>query len=320
MFPELFTIPFINIPVHSYGLMLVIGLVLAMELAKFLAKRSGMNPDFFATAGILALVSGLIGARIAYVIQFPEDVFVHDTALKNAWAAINLTSGGLVYYGGFLFAFATLVVYARWRKISLLRGMDVVAPAIMIGLAMGRVGCFLNGCCWGEQCELPAPISVTFPYRSPPYMADVDARRIDPDPRLKVRDPIKHTEHLMSRAEAEKAGLSTVAAAEHSRPVINTQIISTITALLIALVTGLFFTLAAAPGRGMALMMVMEGLTRTLIEGMRVEPTEVGTLTLSMVIGLGVAAGGVVLWFVAGWMAHNKPTEPRGFPVEGALG
>ncbi len=309
MFPELFNIPFVHYPVHSYGLMLVIGLLLAMELAKFLARRSGINPDFFATAGILGLVSGLVGARIAYVIQFHHE-FTGGTFSQNFLSAINIASGGLVYYGGFIFAFVTLVAYGLWRKVPLLRGMDVIAPCLMIGLALGRVGCFLNGCCWGEQCNLPAPISVTFPYGSPPYVEDYQAGRIAPDFRLVERDPVTGREHLLSRTQAEKAGLTDVVAAERSRPVINTQLISTVTASLIALVTYFFFTLGAAPGRGMAIMMVLEGLTRTLIEGMRVEPTEVGTLTLSMVIGLCVAAAGVVLWFVAGGMSHSRQVEP----------
>ncbi|HEY0008552.1 MAG TPA: prolipoprotein diacylglyceryl transferase family protein, partial [Tepidisphaeraceae bacterium] len=101
MFPELFKIPFVNISFHSYGLMLVIGLLLGMELAKFLARRSGMNPDFFANAAVLGLISGLIGARIAYVLQFSEE-FTRGTTSENIWNAVNLTSGGLVYYGGFL--------------------------------------------------------------------------------------------------------------------------------------------------------------------------------------------------------------------------
>lgn len=310
MHPELFHLPFFNFAVHSYGLMLVIGLLLAMELAKFFARRSGLNPDYFTTAGILALVSGLIGARLAYVIQFNEEF--RDNG-KSFWAnflsAINIPSGGLVYYGGFLLAFVTLVVYARWRKIPLMRGMDIVAPCVMVGLAFGRIGCFLNGCCWGQACELPAPIAVQFPYGSPAYIEGYRLGTIHPDPRLIVRDPVNRRESLMPRDEAIKAGLADVVAAERTQPVINTQIISTITAGLIAIATALFFTFGAAPGRGMALMLVMEGLTRTLIEGMRVEPTEVGTLTLSMVIGLSIATGGVVLWVAAGWLSGSDRSD-----------
>lgn len=314
--PELFTIPFLNFSVHSYGLMLVLGLLLAMEVAKFLARRSGLNPDFFSTAAILALISGLIGARIAYVIQF-HDQFTHGSFSENFWSAINLTSGGLVYYGGFLLAFPTLVAYAIWRKIPLLRGMDIVAPCLMIGLAFGRVGCFLNGCCWGQHCELERPVGITFPYYSPPYIADYENGDIKPDPRLFTLDYTDNTVRLLKPEEiaARHPELQEVADKERSLLVINTQLISTVTASIIAIVTFLFFTLYRTPGRGFALMMVMEGLTRFLIEGLRVEPTVGSKLTLSMWIGLFVAVGGVVLWFVAGAL-RNKPLigETPGYP------
>jgi len=311
MFPELFKIPFLNFSVHSYGLMLVIGLLLAMELAKFLARRSGLNPDFFSTAAVLALVSGLIGARIAYIIQFNEE-FRTGNFGRDVFNAINITSGGLVYYGGFLLAFATLVIYASWKKIPILRGMDIVAPCLMIGLAMGRVGCFLNGCCWGQACELPTPVGVTFPYYSPAYIDDYESGRVTPDPRLLDFNAVRNTQRLITPAQiAAQKDLRDIASAQRSVRVVNTQLISTVTALLIAGITYCVFTLGTSPGRGFAVMMVLEGLSRTLIERLRVEPAEVGALTLSMFIGLSVAGGGVLLWVIATKIAsRSSVTKP----------
>lgn len=306
MLPELFRIPILNVTVHSYGLMLVIGLLLAMELGKFLARRYGLNGDDFATASILALVSGLIGARIAYVIQFHSE-FAGGTFTENLLSAANITSGGLVYYGGFLLAVPTLIAYARWKKIPVLRGMDIVAPCLMIGLGMGRVGCFMNGCCWGQHCTLPAPITITFPFHSNPYIDDFENRSIEPNPSLFVRDPIAHVDRLMTPDEISKQhDLLAVAAAERSLPVIDTQLISTVTALMIAGILVCYFTLAGAPGRGFALMLMLEGPTRFLIEGMRVEPLFIGRLTLSMFIGLILAVAGVVMWFVCGLGARQQ--------------
>ena len=312
MFPELFRVPFLGYSVHSYGLMLVVGLLLAIELAKFLARRSNLNPDLFANAAILALVSGLIGARIAYVIQFHNE-FTGDTFVNNAWNAINLTSGGLVYYGGFLLAFPTLVIYAIWRGIPLLRGMDIIAPCLMIGLAFGRVGCFLNGCCWGQHANLPSPLAITFPYYSPAYLDDYEHAKVTPPPVLYQQDLIKNTSRLM-KPEQIKAqhDLAATADSQRSLPVINTQLISTVTALLIAAVATAFFTLGKTPGRGFAVMMMLEGLTRFLIEGMRVEPAVWGPLTLSMLIGLGVSLGGVTLWVAAGL---RKQMDDQGSPA-----
>lgn len=303
MFPELFKIPFLGFSVHSYGLMLVIGLLLGIELAKFLARRSGLNPETFSNAAILALVSGLIGARIGYVIQF-HDEFTGGTPMQNVWAALNITSGGLTYYGGFLLAFPVLVIYALKKHLPVLRAMDVIAPCLMIGLGFGRVGCFLNGCCWGQHSDLPAPLAITFPYASLPYMDEYEHQEKIPPQQLFIRDPVQHTERLAKPDEIKaQHDLAAAAAAERSLPVINTQLISTVTALMIAAIVTAFFTFGATPGRGFALMMMLEGPTRFLIEGMRVEPLVIGPLTLSMIIGLVVFTGGIVLWFFAGWRA-----------------
>ncbi|MGC4032840.1 MAG: prolipoprotein diacylglyceryl transferase [Tepidisphaeraceae bacterium] len=321
MYPELFRLPFIGYSVHSYGLMLVLGLLGGIELAKFLARRSNLNPELFANAAILALVSGLVGARIAYVIQFHNE-FTGGTFWENLWNAANLTSGGLVYYGGFLLAFPTLVLYAIWKKIPLLRGMDIIAPCLMIGLALGRVGCFLNGCCWGQHTTLSWPVAVTFPYQSSPYIDDLQEGKVSPPDALYKQDFVKNSRRLMTKEEIQaQHDLATLAESQRSLPVINTQLMSTVTALMIAAVATAFFTLGKIPGRGFAVMMMLEGLTRFLIEGLRVEPDVIVLgkvhLTLSMLIGLGVAAGGVVLWIAAGLAARTKDRTPveTGVPV-----
>lgn len=316
MYPELFRVPFIGYSVHSYGLMLVLGLLLAIELAKFLARRSGLNPENFANAAILALVSGLIGARIAYVLQFHTE-FTNGTFTENLWNAVNLTSGGLVYYGGFLLAFPTLVLYAIWKKIPLLRGMDIIAPCLMIGLALGRVGCFLNGCCWGQHTTLPAPIAVSFPYQSSPYVEDYQAGLVNPPDALYKQDFVKNSRRLMTKDEIKaQHDLATLANSQRSLPVINTQLMSTVTALLIAGVATAFFTLGTIPGRGFAVMMMLEGLSRFLIEGLRVEPDVLTLgklhLTLSMLIGLGVTTGGLTLWIAARIVSRRQNESPIG--------
>jgi phosphatidylglycerol:prolipoprotein diacylglycerol transferase len=322
MHPEILKVPFFDFYIHSYGLMMVLGLLLGMELAKFLARRSGLNPDHFANAAVLALISGLVGARIVYVIQYSHEVFLPNRSfVENLWSAVNLTSGGLVYYGGFLLATAALIIYGFRKKLPIFRGMDIIAPCLMIGLAFGRIGCFLNGCCGGEVCALPPPVAVQFPFGSESYVNHYSEHRLEqPDPRLLWRDDRGRT-HLLTREEAARnPELRELAAKEKSLPVINTQLISTVTALLIALTTFAFFTLYKTPGRGFALMLMLEGVSRSLIEGMRVEPTVLGPLTLSMLIGLGVAAGGVVLWFVAKRFENTPRLGDRpGYPATTSL-
>src|SRR4051812_46774612 len=156
MLQELFRIPGTNISLHGYGLMLVIGFLLAVRLGKLLARRSGIDPEVYMNAGLLALVSGVIGARLSHVLENLGQYTNPGRSFgANFMDAVNVTSGGLTYYGGFLLAFPTLVAYAVWRRVPLRTGMDIIAPCLMIGLGIGRVGCFLNGCCYGEESSVP---------------------------------------------------------------------------------------------------------------------------------------------------------------------
>jgi len=109
-----------------------------------------------------------------------------------------------------------------------------------------------------------------------------------------------------------------LASHEHSRSVHPAQLYSTITAWLLAALLVAYFTLPHAPGRVFALMMVLEGATRFLLEMLRTEPPVVGRLSLSMIIGLVLVAGGVVLWVVFGrYQRGGAVTGPAGFPVGG---
>src|SRR5690606_38879448 len=102
MLPELFRIPGLNIPIYSYGLMLVVGFLLAAALAKFLARRAGLNPEVFINAGIIALIAGVVGARLSHVL---ENWSVYTDASRSVWEnlkdAADIRSGGLTFYGGF---------------------------------------------------------------------------------------------------------------------------------------------------------------------------------------------------------------------------
>ena len=94
MLQEIFRIPFLDSPIYGYGLMLVIGFLLATQLARFLARRSAMDPEIFVTAGLVALISGVAGARISHILEnLPE--FTSGSFTQNVWHMINIRSGGL---------------------------------------------------------------------------------------------------------------------------------------------------------------------------------------------------------------------------------
>ena len=153
--------------VYGYGLMLVCGFLLAIYLARWRARRAGEDPETASRCGLVALIAGVLGARLAYVIE-NSDRFVH--AENPFLAIINISSGGLIYYGGLLLGMVSVLAYIALRRRPLRRYVDIVAVSIMVGLAFGRAGCLLNGCCWGARCTDGWPMASRFPTYSEPLV------------------------------------------------------------------------------------------------------------------------------------------------------
>jgi phosphatidylglycerol:prolipoprotein diacylglycerol transferase len=304
MLPELFhfTIFGRDIHLYTYGLMMIVGFFSSVYLAKFLARRAGLDGELFINAGLLALVSGVIGARLSHVLENLDEFTRSDrTAMSNFLAMINLSSGGLTYYGGFILAFIVLVFYAIRKKIPLALGMDIVAPCIMVGLGFGRIGCFLNGCCHGAVCE--QPYAITFPYYSNPYIDQYDHGR-GPLAGKVPHDLVQYPNgrpRLLSPADAhDNPTLLALMKQQRSLPVHAAQLYSTFTCFLLAGLLVAYFTLPHVAGRVFALMLILEGITRFLLEMLRVEPPVIGSFSLSMILGLLLVALGLILWTAFG--------------------
>jgi phosphatidylglycerol:prolipoprotein diacylglycerol transferase len=188
MWQTLFHLPYFNTPVYGYGVMLVIGFIAAMLLAQYLARRSGLNPEIFANAAIIALVFGVLGARLSHVMENIQQYTRPElSAGENFWNAINIREGGLTYYGGFLLATPACILYGLWKRVPIPLGMDIIAPCLMIGLAFGRIGCYLNGCCYGAATDVKW--AVEFPYGSDAYVTQFSQNQLAmPVPRDLVRD------------------------------------------------------------------------------------------------------------------------------------
>jgi phosphatidylglycerol:prolipoprotein diacylglycerol transferase len=317
MLRDFFTIPGTNFSLHSYGLMMVLGFLLGTQLMKFLAKRTGVNGEFFVTAGLVALITGVIGARLSHVL---ENWHWYTQPERSAWEnfvdAINITSGGLTYYGGFLLAIPCTIAYGIWRKLPILHSMDIVAPALMIGLGFGRIGCFLNGCCYGATCD--APWAVHFPYDSNAYVDQVNAGRITPPDELLVATPDGIKPKPLAQIKADTI-LRQIAAKEESLPVHPAQLYSAFTAfLLVAFLTALF-TLKHRQGAIFMIMLVLEGSTRFVLELLRSEPvvaeTGWGGMSLSMIISAGLVIAGVIGFFLIRLIPERKDVLTADSPV-----
>jgi phosphatidylglycerol:prolipoprotein diacylglycerol transferase len=316
MHPELFRVPLLGWPVYGYGVMLVVGFFSALALAKFLARRNGLDPELFANAALIALATGVIGARLSHVLENLGDFTRPDLSVRqNLVNVFNMRSGGLTYYGGFLLATPCTILYALKKKVPLRLGMDIIAPCLMVGLGFGRVGCFLNGCCNGSECNLPW--AVTFPYGSNAFIDQFDDKqhRLDVPPALTYVHPESGELRVIPPA---KLGPQQAELAQRyrSRPVHPAQLYSTITALMLAALLVAYFTLPHVPGRVFALMLMLEGAARFVLESLRTEPPVWGPMSLSMVIGLMLVLAGAILWVVFGQLgsadelpAANLPTK-----------
>jgi len=298
--PLPFHLPIVGdqIVIHGFGLMLVIGFLCGLALTKFLARRSGQDPEAFANAALLALFTGVLGARLSHVFENWSDFTRPELGFfGNLRSVFDIGSGGLTYYGGFLLAFPTLVIYARIKKIPLRLGMDIIAPSLMVGLAFGRIGCFLNGCCYGAECDLPW--AVRFPYNSYAYQDQFHRGEIHPPAALQATLDDGTTRVLRPRERLETQDQRALAAAELSRPLHPAQLYSSIAAFLLGGLLLAYFTMPHAPGMVFALMMILEGIARFTLELVRIEPPVVTIAghgwSLSMVLACALVALGILL-------------------------
>ncbi len=146
--------------VYSYGLMVAIGFAAATLLAYKHADDFGINKERIIDLGIVMLLGGIIGARVVYVALN----FQYYT--RNPLEIINLTKGGLVWYGAFIFGMIATAWFVKKNRISFWTPADLFAPYIALAQAFGRIGCFLNGCCYGSAVPSGFMLNVVFPGES----------------------------------------------------------------------------------------------------------------------------------------------------------
>ncbi len=155
MHPELIRLGPVVIP--TYGVLLATGFVLALWLVRRRASRFGIEPDTAVDISIWILLAGLLGSKLLYVIvEGPR-------SLASPGALWDLVRSGGVFYGGFLGAVLAAVLLLRKRRVSFWSYADAAAPAVALGHAVGRLGCFSAGCCWGAECHLPWAVTFRNP-------------------------------------------------------------------------------------------------------------------------------------------------------------
>jgi len=259
----LFEVPGLGVKVFGYGLMLFFAFIGAMRLAAGRARREGLDPEVVYDLGLWVFIGGLAGARGFYVAQY------WGTRVTSFWEIFEIWKGGIVLYGSILGGTAAFLLYRAIRPFPIRPMLDAIAPALAFGIAIGRIGCFLNGCCWGDTCDLPWAVS--FPRDSPPWQAEVARGLILPN-------------------AAQTLWLH------------PTQLYSTVDGLILFVLLGAFYPLRRRDGEVMGLLMLTYPMTRFLVEHLRNdEGIFRGGMTISQTISLGIFLAGLAYW---AWLAR----------------
>ncbi len=155
MHPILFN--FGSFSLYTYGLFLALGFMAAVWFSKRNARFYDIKPDDISDLFFVVLVCGLLGARLLYVLINIEEF------QSNLLDIVKIWKGGLVFFGGFIGGVAGSVVLIRMKKLSFFKTADSISPGVALGHAIGRLGCFFAGCCYGRQCDLPFAVKFTHP-------------------------------------------------------------------------------------------------------------------------------------------------------------
>ncbi len=144
--------------IYTYGLMVAIGCLVGFFYIRGEAKRRTFDLDKITSLFLWVLISGFVGGRLFYI-------FVEwDRFLNDPWGTI-FARAGFVFYGGFILAFGIGIWQIRRKGLNLWKTADIFAPGIVIAHAISRIGCFLNGCCYGRPTD--SWLGVSFPPESP---------------------------------------------------------------------------------------------------------------------------------------------------------
>ena len=168
-----------GVPIRGYGVMMLIAVLSGVGLGAWRARRLGLDPDIIFTLAFWVFVPGILGARLFYVIEYWQRDFgpaFNGGFLIGLGAVLNVAKGGLVVFGSLIGGMLGLVAFTVKRNLPFLAICDLVAPSFALGQAIGRIGCLLNGCCFGGLCD--ESWAITFPPDSPPYQIQIDRGQI----------------------------------------------------------------------------------------------------------------------------------------------
>jgi phosphatidylglycerol:prolipoprotein diacylglycerol transferase len=256
-----------HLSVRSFGLMVVLGLMVGNHYATRYCRRVGIADEVMANLLLVFIVSLMLGARALYVVvnwaQFSDDPF----------SMFAIHKGGMVYYGSFLGILCGLFVFVRFTKTPAWDLMDVSAIGAAIGMAVGRVGCLLVGDDYGRVCDESFPLAIKFPTRTEP--GSLFGMTISPD----------------------NGNLAGFMQGKWLHP---TQIYMSLNALALFFLLRWIWTKRQFPGQVAAVFFLYYAVSRSVIEHYRGDDLRgfVGTLSTSQFISIFVFIAGAILYAV----------------------
>ena len=155
--------------IASYGLMMAVGMLVGVWIGTVRAKKLGENPAVILDLTIWVVVAGIIGARFMYVFLEGWENITSKPFIETFKFFIRIRQGGLSFLGALMFSIPVGLIYLKRKKLNIWRIADIFGPSLAIGIAFARIGCFLNGCCFGKICSEDAFYGLEFPAGSIPY-------------------------------------------------------------------------------------------------------------------------------------------------------
>lgn len=246
-----------GLPVFGYGLMMCIGFATAIFMAERRALGQKLPGELIWDMATWLIIPGLVGARLFYLIQYGDRVFRGVPLLQWPYYALNFSQGGIVLYGALLGGAIGYFSFCYFRRIRPLGLADIIVPSVFIGIGFGRIGCFLYGCCYGRETNLPW--AVQFPADSSSFISMME----------------KHLLPLNATC---------------TPPLHPTQIYSSIDGFMIAALTSWYYSRRRRNGEVLALALIIYPITRFCVELLRAdEGGQLQTsLTISQLISIGL--------------------------------
>lgn len=254
-----------SLTVTWFGVMVALGFLAGLWTASRRAPRAGVVPDTILDIGPWLIVGAIVGARLLYVLTYWDLLMEKPLFPQAPWTEIFMVQrGGLVYYGGLIGAALGCILFARWKKIPLWKLADILTPSIALGYVFGRIGCLLNGCCFGRVCHLPW--AIRFPNQSFAWSK-------------------QYLDGLVGKTDP-------------SLPVHPTEIYDALLNLVLYLGLAWLYRRRKFDGQVFAAYLMCYAVTRSIVEAFRGDYTPVhlhGGLTPAQLLGIAVFAAGLAL-------------------------